>query len=145
MSKVRFKEQRTLGMTITSDFGKLAFLADKFPDIHVGVLSSVAAFGRNMLRNDFLEGQELKYHVGQQDKMGRNVITGKVIKGMKVVIRSYPLNLFERGRRLRSGKKEAPKRILLVKFRTLLEARLGIEANTIYERHLNRATKAIGL
>jgi hypothetical protein len=135
------KEKRTMSLTVASNMGKLAFLAEKFPEMHVRILSSVSAFSRTMLRKDFLSGQHITYHVGETDKIGRYVVSARVIKGMKVRVSSYPLNLYERTER-GHGK---GRHILMIKFRMALEERIQGEAQTIYERHLERALKEFDL
>ena len=57
---------------------------------------------------------------------GRRMITYSVGRGAKwVAVSSFPLNFFEGGRRLRSGKREAPRKILRGTLRQTMSARMS--------------------
>jgi hypothetical protein len=56
---------------------------------------------------------------------GKRVVSYSVGKGLKWVrVSSFPLNLFEGGRKLRSGAREAPKKILRGKLKSALSGQI---------------------
>jgi hypothetical protein len=91
-------------------------------------LNYVGARGKELLFNNFLRGQELRYSSGSaydKDSKGRRKVSYSVGKSKgHVRISSYPVNLFEHGRMLRSGQREAGKNIILGKFNALMSNRL---------------------
>lgn len=92
-------------------------------------LNYVGARGKELLFNNFLRGQELRYIGGSaydKDSKGRRKVSYSVAKTKGYVkISSYPANLFERGRMLRGrGGREAGKHIILGKFNSLMSNRL---------------------
>jgi len=86
--------------------------------------SSIGKRARLLLKERLLSGQEIKLVAYPRDKKGRYTITSSGIRGGGVVIRSYPVNRFERGRRLRGGQKEPGKYIITRKLRSLVNAKL---------------------
>jgi hypothetical protein len=72
----------------------LGFTADKLKDL---------------MKSQFLSGQEIMLKTSR-DPLGRSMVNYRIAnRGEKARLTSIPMNLFERGRMLRSGKKERGK------------------------------------
>jgi hypothetical protein len=127
---------------LTIDFNDKAFeallkeLKILFPEIRAQALGYVGNEGRKTLKMKFLSGQEIDLRAYPVDKAGRRTITYSVGKDARYVkISSYPVNLFERGRRLKSGSKESGKRIITKKLKQVMMsdmARLTTEFDNKY-------------
>jgi len=87
-------------------------LRDMFPELQAQTLGFVGAESKKILKEKFLSGQDINLKKDKKDKKGRRTFSYSVGKGAKsVTIASYVLNLFERGRMLRSGEREAGKKV----------------------------------
>lgn len=123
----------------TKELKPLNQFINQFPQKQVASLSMIAKRGRGILRKDLLSGQALKLKSSERDVRGRYLISGKVGAKFSINFASYPLNLYERGRTLRSGRKEPGRHILLREFKNLLSARLQSLANEAYTRTIQKA------
>ncbi len=114
-----------LSLDVSTNVRELNSLIRQFPSLSAGVFSYIGKQGRLTLKGRLLSGQELNLKKFPVDKAGRHTISSHVIRGVKgVVWTSYPLNLFEKGRILRSGRKEPGRKILTGKLKTLVASEL---------------------
>lgn len=131
-----------LELEAKGDFHSIRKLAEFFPELRAMTLGFVGKTGVKRLRRRFLLGQEITLRKYPFDAIGRRTIKYSVGKGAAHVrIGSYPLNLFESGRRLRSGRKEPGKRIIKGKFKKMMEADLQGILNTFDNLFLKRELK----
>ena len=114
----------------------IAKYVEKFPKTSRNILRFIAAYGRHLLRKGYLSGTELRLRVHPTDIKGRHTISGYTTKGGAIVFSSYPVNLFERGRTLRNGKREAGKFIITRKFKGALNSRLQDYADRAVRKHV---------
>ena len=115
-------------LKIESDFNlkPLKRLLVLFPDLSGRLLALIGKRSRTLLREKYLSGQELNLKAGDRDKSGKYMISSEVNKSRtQTKIYSYPVNLFERGRLLRSGRKEAGKYIITKKLKQDVMMRVG--------------------
>jgi len=96
---------------------RLVELAKRFPELGGKFLSWVGTQAREHLKHRYLSGQELTLNVYPLDSRGRHTIVDNVTKNTTLTIYSYPLNLFEKGRKLRNGRREKGKKIITVKLK----------------------------
>ena len=122
-------------------------LASLFPEIRSRFLGYIGTSGRNILKLQYLSGQELNIE-NDTDEKGRPLVNysffGRGDK-MGVKISSYPVNLFERGRKLRSGKKEPGKKIITVKLKQNMSSQLSSIANRASRSIIENEMKRLGL
>ena len=129
---------------ISGDFREFRQFIKTFPKLRAEMLSSVGKQARLTLKAEFLSGQELDLRRYPKDRAGRHTVSSKVQKrATKVSIWSYPVNLFENGRRLRSGKKESGKKIITVKFKNSLNGKLQSYADRAYRRTIAKAMEKV--
>lgn len=101
-------------------------LKEQFPQLRRQMMGYVGKEAKLTLKKEFLSGQSLRYKGTAYAKAsdGRRKITYRVLRwGQAVRVSSYPLNLFEHGRTLRSGGKEPAKNVM-PKFRTSINSKL---------------------
>ena len=104
----------------------LAELGRIFPEISARALGFVGKQGKELLYNNFLRGQEIDLKKYPFDSKRRRTVAYSIGRGAKAVkISAYPMNLFERGRMLRSGRKEPGKRVIKGKFKALMDGNLA--------------------
>jgi len=97
-----------------------------FPDLAGRFLALVGSRARRYLKKELLSGQEINLKDQVRDSRGRLLITSDVNKKRtQVKIYSYPVNLFETGRRLRDGSKEAGKYIITRKLKNAISSRMA--------------------
>lgn len=116
--------KEALKFSLTSELKSLNDFIRNFPKEQVSLLSSIAKKGREVLRSDLLSGQALNLKSSEKDIRGRYLIQGRVGKRMSVNFSAYPVNLFERGRKLKDGSSESPKFIITGAFKNLMVTRL---------------------
>ena len=133
----------TLKIDVTHNLHKLKKFGEKIPNVFVSYLSNIAKHGRNLLRKDLLSGKALNLKGDTTDKIGRNLVNGRVIRDFNITFASYPVNLFERGRTLRNGSSEAGKYIITREFKTLLNTRLQGFADHALEKTIKKEIKKI--
>lgn len=96
-----------------------------FPELRAQTMGFVGKQGADILYNQFLRGQEIRLGVYPRDKIGRRTVSYSVGKrAAQVAIASYPLNPFEHGRTLRSGKREPAKRVITRKLKSVMASQL---------------------
>lgn len=107
------------------EFAVFHKLRDIFPELRARALGYVGAQGKARLKQQFLSGQEIDLSAYPTDYRGRRTIGYSIDKGAKAVrISSYPMNLFERGRRLRGGGREAGHFAVTRKFKAVMNSSL---------------------
>lgn len=97
------------GFKFSSDWERGIFdnLIKRWPDLAGELLGYIGAAGRSTLKKKYLSGQMIELRAYPRDKLGRYTITSDVNRLKTAVkIYSYPVNLFEKGRGLRSGGRE---------------------------------------
>jgi len=93
---------------------------------------------KKILISKYLSGGELRYK-GFVDKGGRRKAGYSIDKYARYVrISSYPLNLFERGRMLRSGQMEPGHYIITRKLKSDVESSIGTIAKNFDTRFLQK-------
>ncbi len=128
------------------NFKPLAELAKQFPDFRGGYLGYIGREARITLKEDFLSGQEINLRKYPTDSKGNRTIRADVNKRRtQTKVYAYPANLFERGRMLRSGRKEAGKFIITRKLKSAVAANMGNYTGYIENVLLPRDIKKVGL
>ena len=100
-------------------------LMQAFPRFNIRALAWVGENAKINLKKQLLSGQELnlKGDRNQRASDGKRLMTRRIVNnGKAVVIKSFPTNLFEHGRGLRSGATEPGKKILTVKLKAIMQA-----------------------
>jgi len=119
-------------------------LLEKVPELSGRYLALVGKRARTILKEKYLSGQELNLDAFPEDKIGRNTITSNVNRKRDTTkIYSYPVNLFEKGRRLRDGSKEAGKYIITKKLKQDVMARVTSYTNE-FEVEIQRELDILG-
>lgn len=120
-------------------------LAAQFPDFGGRLLAYFGKRGREILKEEYLSGQELNLRVFPNDSIGRRTITSDTNKQRtKTDIYSYPVNLFEKGRRLRDGRKEPGKKIITVKLKQDIASRAASYVSDFERRVIEPEIKKAG-
>lgn len=109
----------TLKFEIDSkEFDFMDDLRRYFPQLRAQTLGYVGYQVVKILRKDFLSGQELDLQAYPYDRKGRRTASYSINKRVsQTTVSSYPVNLFETGRTLRSGNRESPKNIIRQKLK----------------------------
>lgn len=111
---------------VAFDLMPLFRIQKAFPEFNGRLLSLVGKRSRILLKEDYLSGQEIELRKFPTDKRGRYTVSSDVNRRRtQVKIYSYPVNLFERGRILRSGQKEPGKYIVTRKLKQAVMSRLA--------------------
>lgn len=127
-------------------FGPVVKLIGIFPELNGRFLSLIGKRSRVYLKMNLLSGQELDLRAFPTDKLGRPTIVSDVNKRRdSVKIYSYPVNLFERGRILRDGSKEAGRYIITRKLKQAVMSRQASYVNEFENRILQPEIKKAGL
>ena len=130
----------------TTNLESIRQLIQIFPELNGRFLSLVGKRGRTILKEEYLYGQDLTLKAFPKDKLGRFTITSDVNrKRTQVKIYSYPVNLFERGRMLRSGRKEPGNFIITRKLKQAIMSRMGSYVNEFEDQILNPEIRKVGL
>jgi len=128
------------------NFKPLKRLLVLFPDLSGRLLALIGKRSRTLLREKYLSGQELTLKAGDRDKSGKYMISSDVNKSRtQTKIYAYPVNLFERGRLLRSGRKEAGKFIITKKLKQDVMMRVGGYAREFEKKILQGELKKAGI
>ncbi len=131
---------------IDFNFKPIYDLAKIFPEINGRLLALVGKRSRILLREKYLSGQELTLKPGPVGKSGKLLITSDVNRRRdQVKIYSFPLNLFEKGRMLRSGRKEAGKFILTRKLKADVNSRMSSYVREFENKILQPEIDKVGL
>ena len=133
-------DRANIKFTVESELGSFIPLIRSFPYIRKGYLNGVAMYGRLTLKGMLASGSlgvMVKNDRAQKGKKKRTS-TGQVkIRTNQIIWRSFPLNFFENGRKLRNGKKEAPRKILGDKFKSVVNSQLQNWSNQAERRVLD--------
>jgi hypothetical protein len=117
-----------------------------FPDLNGRLLALFGKRARTVLKKEFLSGQEITLNKFPKNSRGAYTITSDVNKKRTFVkIYSPPVNLFEQGRLLRSGKKEAGKFIITKKLKQVILSRQGTYIREFEGKVLQKEIKKAGL
>jgi hypothetical protein len=131
---------------VTFNLEPIQRLVKVFPELNGRFLALIGKRGRTRLKEAYLSGQELNLQKFPTDRKGKNTITSDVNrKRTQVKIYSYPVNLFETGRRLRSGVREPGKFIVTQKLKQDILSRLGTYASEFESKILTPEIKRTGL
>ena len=115
-------------------------LRDMFPELQAQTLGFVGAESKKILKEKFLSGsgQDINLIKDKKDKKGRRTISYSIGKNAKsVTIASYVLNLFERGRGLRGGGREAGKKVY-PRLKNQIEGQMNKILNEFDGKYLQR-------
>ncbi len=117
----------SLKTEVVSDTEEFRKLVKSFPALRVHFLSKIGGSGRITLKGMMRGGDgSVDLSAYPKDKAGKHTITSKVyMRGNAVRISSYVMNLFERGRRLRNGKREPGKRIITGRLKGVMMSRMA--------------------
>lgn len=127
------------------NFKEFRELAQQFPEFGGRLLSFVGARSRTQLKEKYFSGQEITLRKFPVDSLGRYTITSDVNKTRESVkIYSYPVNLFEKGRMLRNGRKEPAKRIIGTKLKQDVASRAATWSNEFEQEVIQKEIKKAG-
>ena len=113
-------------------------LRDMFPELKAQTMGFVGAESAKVLKKKFLSGQEINLKKYTKDKKGKRTVSYSIGRGAKYVkIASYVLNLFEKGRMLRSGEREAGKKVY-PKLKQAVDGKLGSVLSEFDSKYLQR-------
>ena len=130
---------------VTFDLTPIKTLIKIFPDLGGRYLALVGKRSRTLLKEEYLSGQELMLRAFPVGKSGKRTITSDVNKKRtQVKIYSFPVNLFEKGRTLRSGRKEPGKYIITRKLKQAVSGRMGSYITEFETRILEPEIKKAG-
>jgi hypothetical protein len=119
-------------------FDSISQIGRVLPEVRARALGWVGAQGVRLLYSNFLQGQAIRLK-SRRDKRGRRTVSYSVGKrAQQVSISSYPMNLFERGRLLRSGRREPGKHVILGRFKTLMNSSLQSIVDSFDDQHLQK-------
>lgn len=94
------------------DLEVLERTVERFPQMRSRYLGFTATKLKRLMKSQFLSGQEILL-TKDRDAMGRSMIDYRIARrGERARLTSIPMNLFERGRTLRSGQREGGKWVL---------------------------------
>ena len=124
---------------------EFADMAAQFPSFGGQLLAFFGYKGRTLLKEEFLSGQELTLDVFPRNTRGAYTITSDVNrKRTAVKIYSPPVNLFESGRGLRSGRREPAKRIIRTKLKQAVASRTASYVIEFENRIMNPEIRKAG-
>jgi len=113
------------------------------PQLSGGFLGMVGSRARTILKEKYLSGQELNLFTNgkwgdDKDSVGRRLLASDVNKSRtETKIYSYPVNLFEKGRGLRDGSREAGKDIITGKLKQDIMSNMA-SYSTEYDRKMQK-------
>jgi len=117
---------KSLSIQVQTESSSFSDMVKNFSGLKVGYLSRIAEKGRLTLKGMLIGGNGM-INLKQYPKSsgGKRTVSATVLSRSSMVkFSSFPVNLFENGRMLRSGKREAPKKIITGKFKSIAESRL---------------------
>lgn len=134
----------SLKFTTSGDFESFRKFVRAFPELRLRFMSSVGKRGRGILKTELLSGQDLDLSAYPTDSLGRHTISSKVNRrATGVDIRSYPVNLYDGGRTLRSGEAATPTGTITVKLAGMMEARMQSIADAVSASILDTAMENV--
>jgi hypothetical protein len=122
-----------LDLSSVGGFPDFQHLMEAIPELSARIMGYIGKQAALDLFQNHLQGQDITfrhYSLGSsglpRDKKGRGMVSWSVGRGAKSVrVSSYPLNLFEGGRRLRgSAGEEAPRKIIRGKLKSDISGRM---------------------
>jgi len=125
------------------DFMVIDEMRKLFPELRARTMGHIGSQSKKILKQNFLSGQEIDLRAYPTDKKGKRTISYSIGKNAKhVSISSYPMNLFEKGRMLRSGRKEPGKKVITGKLKQAIMSNLQNMVNefdkNVWEKELNK-------
>jgi len=127
-------------------FKEIKQLITIFPDLNGRFLALAGKRARTVLKEEYLSGQEITLRRSPKYKNGKFTITSDVNKKRTFTkIYSPSVNLFEKGRLLRSGAKEAGKFIITKKLKQNIMSRMDGYTKEFENRILQDEIKKAGL
>ena len=136
------------GLKVEAEFNfkPIQQLLEIYPELNGRFLSLVGKRARQTLKENYFSGQEIDLRAFPVDSRGRNTITSDVNKRRNIVkIYSYPNNLFEKGRKLRSGTKSKGNFVVTKKLKSAIMSRIGSYINEFETRVTQPEIKKAGL
>ena len=131
---------------VSFNFEGIFNLIKVFPDLNGRYLALIGKRSRDLLKQKYLSGQDLTLRKFPVDSLGRYTVTSDVNRRRtSVKIYSYPVNLFERGRKLRSGAQEPGKYIITKKLKQSVMSRIGSYTMEFESQILEPGIKKAGL
>jgi len=119
-------------------------LVEIFPQVRAQMLGYVGKEGKTNLKTKLLSGQSLNLRKYPEDKRGRRTVGYSINRRADMVsVSSYPVNLFERGRRLRGGKKEPARNIIRGRLKGIMQSDLQRILNEFDNKFLDKEMKKI--
>lgn len=114
----------------TGDFPDIDAMFRAFPELSARILGYLGKEAAVTLAGMMEQGEKgITYrdmNGNRKSRGGRRMITYSVGRGLKYVrISSFPLNFFEGGRMLRSGKREAPRNIIRRTLASTMSTKMG--------------------
>ncbi len=135
-----------LKFEVDYNFDSIKKLAKIYPELNGRLLALIGKRARTILKEKYLSGQELKYASFGRSKKGQYLLTSDVNKKRnQVKVYSFPLNLFEKGRMLRSGEKEQGRFIITRKLKQQVMSRTSTYISEYENKILNPEIKGLGL
>lgn len=120
------------------DIAKLVKLTSMIPGVSGTYLGIIGKDARLMLKKKYLSGQEIDLRVYPLDKRKYHTVTSQISKNNSFVrIYSYPVNLFEKGRKLPNGQREPGKFIITKKLKSDVNSKMAGYKST-FERVLQK-------
>ena len=123
------------------DLEALERVVERFPEMRSRYLGFTATRIKALMKSQFLSGQEILLEKSQ-DSLGRSMVNYRISgRGEKARLTSIPMNLFERGRLLRSGRKERGKWVVTRKVPQEAQAQVHLWAREFEQEVLKEFTR----
>ena len=133
-----------LKMDIEFNYKGFADLANQFPSIAARSLSLIGKRGRFLLKSEALS-KGIRLSDKRRQKGGQYIIMSDVqLKKSQVKVYSFPLMLFENGRSLKGGKREAPRKVY-PGLKAAVMSRMASYSREIETRIIDESIKRHGL
>jgi hypothetical protein len=124
-------------------FDSVQQLGGILPEVRARALGWVGSRAASLLYSSFLQGQAIRL-TKKKDSKGRRTYGYSIGRRAGwVKISAYPMNLFERGRMLRSGRRESGKNVIEGRFKTMMDTRLQGIINQFDSKHLKEITRQV--
>jgi len=134
----------SLSFTAEANTASFQTLVNNFPALKVRYLSQIAKNGRLTLKG-MLDGSGGMINLTKErGSSGKRTIKATVLhKKSSIKFSSFPVNLFENGRLLRNGEREAPRKIITGKFKGVAQSMLQTWANQAENDILEQAVSRV--
>lgn len=137
--------KKTINVGVEYKISELVRLKKMIPGVSGTYLGIIGKDARQILKKKYLSGQEINLKVYPLDKRNYHTVTSQVDKSNTFVrIYSYPVNLFEKGRKLRSGKKESGKFIITKKLKSDVSSKMSayqVKFERILQNEIDKGLK----